>query len=244
MRLALIVMAGCGFSHGMLPNASSDADVTGVDALDARSDASRDGSTVTPLLVHDFEDDLIGPYTNIYLAANDSVNHSSSVAHTGVKSAHCTSATPAEAQATLFFNFANRTRMYTSMWIQPTAGFPPSDYVMIIAFVDDPAGSAWNNIATVAIHPDMRVSVLNTATGTYHYSSAQLTTDAWHHIEVVVLVSSTGGRLALAIDGAPQFDLTGINTGSLQFHRILTGLVWQGAGADPTTLYLDDVRLE
>ncbi|HEY5923263.1 MAG TPA: hypothetical protein VIV11_16400 [Kofleriaceae bacterium] len=253
LAIALAVLVGCKFPHGTSSDnpGGDDADMSDsplsdsltIDTPTTDGSTMLDASTVTPLLRHDFETDLIGPYTAIYLMSNDAVNHSST-AHTGTKSAHCVTANPAEAQATLYFNFQTRAQLYASMWIRPSTGFPPSDYVMIMTLVDDPAGIAWNNVAQVSVFPDMRVGVYNNAQGQETLSTATLTVNQWHRIEVLYKVSTNAGRAMLAIDGVVQFDMKNIDTGSLQFHRILTGIAWQGDPGDATALYLDDVRLE
>ena len=253
LAIALAVLAGCQFSQGFPNNdpplddaSASDAtrgDGAVIDGPPTDGPTMLDASTVTPLLRHDFEADLIGPYTAIYLMSNDAVNHSST-AHTGTKSAHCVTANPADAQATLYYNFPTRAQLYASMWIRLASGFPPSDYVMIMTLVDDPAGIAWNNVAQVSVFPDMRVGIYNNALNQNMYSTATLTVNQWHRIEVLYKVSTSSGRALLAIDGVVQFDMKNIDTGSLQFHRILTGIAWQGNPNTPAALYLDDVRLE
>ena len=90
----------------------------------------------------------------------------------------------------------------------------------------------------------MRVGIYNNAQGVETLSTATLTVNHWHRIDVLYKVSPTSGRAFLSIDGVVQFDMKNIDTGSLQFHRILTGIAWQGDPTDPTALYLDDVRLE
>ena len=247
---ALAVTAACKFSHGNPPDRVDDASPTDSPMIDSpRLDASLtdgmpdmmpDGGTPA-LLMHDFEADLEGPFTGIYTMPNDAVGHAS-LGHNSQKSAVCSTQQPFEAQAALYYNFSLRTQLYASMWLRLSSGFPPSDYVMVMAFVNDV--STWTNIAQVSVFPNRKVSVYNNTLGIDTFSTATLSQDIWHRIEVLVKVSPTTGRLFLAVDGVTQFDMKNINTGSLQFHRILTGIAWQGAPNDPTTLYIDDVRLE
>jgi hypothetical protein len=248
--LALVAVAACKFEHGNLlettpPSGDGGSADSGLPA-DARAvDAGKtvDAASSMALLDQDFEGSLIGPFTNVYEMPSDEVNYAT-IGHSGTKSAYCITAAPAEAQATLYRDFSNRSQLYASMWIRLDTGFPPNDYVMIMAFVDDPNGTTWNNLAQVSVFPDMRVSMYNNAASTETFSTATLTVNTWHHIEALVRISATNGRLMLAIDGAVQFDKTGLDTGFMQMDKILTGIAWQGSANDPTALYVDDVHLE
>jgi hypothetical protein len=197
------------------------------------------------MLFWDFEGGLQGPFTGIYTMPNaDEVTHSTSMAHGGTRSAHCETDGVDNGQATLFLDFSPRDEIYVGMWVRLDNGFPAPSFVMLSSIVDDPAGSAWNNVATMDIHTDMRVGVLNGATGVVTKSTTVLMIDRWYHLELWVRASPTNGRLTLAIDGVVEVDQVAIDTGALDFHRVLTGIAWLDVGGDAVEIFVDDITID
>lgn len=247
-RLALLLLAGCGFEGGARPGATSDATVLG-DAEPAMADGATTadappGPTSTIWLQHDFEADLIGPFSGIYRANGDSVTLSTTIAHAGVRAANCRTNNQADNQAAFHFELPDplQTEVYVGFWVRLEEGFPPGDAVMLAAVVN--AKAVWTNIATLDVYPDMSLGVTNGANqAQILHSTKKLTPATWHHVELRVRASTTSGRIALAIDGQPQYDETTLDTGSLGFHRVLAGIAWQVDRNDPQLVFIDDVTI-
>jgi hypothetical protein len=194
------------------------------------------------MFAHDFEADLQGPFTGIFLMTGDTVSWATSVPHQGLRSARCQTNSQSNNQASPYLEFTMRDQIYVSEWIRTASGFPAGNTAELIAVSNNMTGT-WRNIATVDLFPDMRVGVFNEALDTWTYSSATIGS-GWHRVELWLVASPTAGRIALAIDGAIQFDLTGIDTGALLFHLVLTCITWQGTTNEPLELYMDDVVID
>lgn len=88
------------------------------------------------------------------------------------------------------------------------------------------------------------LSIYNTAaSATYTPTSATLSNDAWHRIELACVVSATVGQVMLWVDEALVYSGRGLNTGSTAIQKVAVGHV-ATTTAEAKSIWFDDVKVD